>query len=111
MAYEDRRQQTGILGDLKAGYAPLAALESTCFTMLGNQAGELLSGVSADLYQVAAPSLFAGERPIFRKLISSPTSIMNGILSCVSPLQTHFILDTATAGISGKGCLCYGYME
>ena len=51
-----RRQQADILlGVLlgKARHGPLAALEPARLAVLGNQSGELLAGIAADLYQVA----------------------------------------------------------
>lgn len=69
MALIHRRQQADILLSvlrLKTGYGPLAALEPACFAVLGNQSGELLTGVAADLHQVVDhhPFFLAGEPQI-----------------------------------------------
>jgi hypothetical protein len=44
---------------VKTGHGPPAALEPACFAVLGNQSGELLTGVTADLHQVANHHLFS----------------------------------------------------
>ena len=58
---------------LKAGYGALAAPDPACLAVLGNQPAELLSGVAADLHQVADhhPFCLAGEFQI-AEFASSP---------------------------------------
>ena len=56
MALIHRRQQTDILLSVllfKAGHSALAAPYTARLAVLGNQSGELLAGVTADLHQVA----------------------------------------------------------
>ena len=55
MALIHRRQQADILLGVflgKARHGPLAALQPARLAVLGNQSGELLTGIAADLYQV-----------------------------------------------------------
>jgi hypothetical protein len=61
MALIHRRQQADILFGvllLKARHSPLAAPYLARFAVLGNQPGELLTGVAADLHQVAHTTPF-----------------------------------------------------
>ena len=76
MALIHCRQQADILlGVLlfKAGHGPLTALDLTRLAVLGNQSGELLTGVTTDLHLVADHHPFRlisyWTRPLLDKLL------------------------------------------